>query len=218
MIIWILIFLYLVIHFFQLSYIKFSPTLINFLRSEMHNLGFEIQHKYKTGLFFFLFNSFSILILVIINIGVYYSTTYFTTSLIIRLITIYIFSGITIPILRGILHDKFIVKLKAPYFIQIDLQFKLIKHKEVESQMIRVYMASNKLCLKSNQAGSNFLKEISEKKWLPRKRHLIFQTLQLNRSLYLHEYSTPINFKEHFLNIVSAIREWDVTYKTLNKV
>lgn len=216
LVMWILISLNFLIHFFHLSYRKFSPTLILFLKRELRNLGFEIQHKYKTGLFFFLFNSFSVIILVIVNIGIYYSTNDLATLLIRRLFVIYIFSSITIPILRGILHDKFLINLKTPYFVQITFQFKLIKHKEVESQMIRIYMTSNKICSKSNQPGFNLHKEISERRWLPRKRSLIFRTLYLSPNLYFHEYSTPINFKEHFLNIVSAVREWDNTYKKGN--
>lgn len=216
LVMWILISLNFLIHFFHLSYRKFSPTLIHYLKRELHNLGFEIHHKFKTGLFFFLFNSLSVIILVSINIGFYYSTNDLATLLISRLFVIYIFSSITIPILRGILHDKFLINLKTPYFVQINFQFKLIKHKEVESQMVRIYMTSNKLCSKPNQTGFNIHKEISERRWLPRKRKLIFRTLHLSPNLYFHEYSTPINFKEHFLNIVSAIREWDNTYKKGN--
>ena len=56
-------------------------------------------------------------------------------------------------------------------------------------------------------------KEISEKRWLPRKGKFTFSKYGLGLYLYFYEYSTPINFKGHFLNIVSAIREWDVEIK-----
>lgn len=216
-VIWISFLIYLAIYFFQLSSSKFSPTLVNFLKRELSNIDFEIQKKYKTGINFFLFTSFTIIIFVFVNILIYFPSNDFTTSLAIRLITIYIFSSILIPILRGILHDKFFVKLKTPYYVQIDLQFRLIKHKEVESKMIRIYMTSNKLCLKSNQLEFNLHKEISEKRWLPIKRRLISPTLQRRSYLYFHEYSTLINFKENFLNIVSAIREWDISHESMIK-
>jgi len=210
---WLLFLIYLSIHFFQLTTFKFSPTIVNFLNRELNNMDFEIHKKYKTGLSFFLFNSFTVIIFIFINLVVILSNDYFITSLIIRLIIVYIFSSITIPILRGVFHDKFLVKLKTPYFVQINFQFKLIKHVKVESQMIRIYMTSNKLGLKSEQHGFNIYKEISEKRWLPRKGKIFFPIFQSSPYLRFHEYSTPINFKEHFLNIVSAIREWDLKNK-----
>jgi len=217
-VIWVLFSIFLIIHFFVLSYIKFSPRIVNFLNTELSSLSFEIQRKYKMGLSFFLFNSFSIVIFLFINVGIYLSNNYFITSLLIRLIIIYIFSSITIPILRGILHDRFIVKLKNSYFVQLELQFKLIKRKEIESQMIRIFMISNKLCSNLNQFGLNLHKELTEKRWLHRKSRLIFPTVVFSSLLHFHEYSTPINFKEHFLNIVSAIREWDLLFKNSNLI
>ena len=215
---WFLILLFLLVHFLLLSYNRFSPTLVRFLERELHILGFEMLRKYKTGLSFFLFNSFSIIFFIVMNIGISYSLDYVVISLNIRLLLIYIFSSITIPILRGILHDKFIIKLKSPYFVQFDLQCKLIKRREVESHMIRIYMNSNKLCSKSNESGFKIHKEISEKRWLPRKGRFTFSTYRLGLYLYFHEYSTLINFKEHFINIVSAIREWDTAIKNHKKI
>jgi len=210
---WILFSVYLIIYFFLLSYTKFCPTLIKFLKKELRFLGFKTQRKFKTNANFFIFIFFTVIILIFINIGFYLSSSYFTTSLILRLIIIYMILGISIPILRGVLHDKLIVKLRKPYFIQLEIQIKLIKRKENESQMVRVYMSSNKLGLKSDPDEFNLHKEISEKKWLPRKGRFTFPTFLYNLYLYLREYSTPINFKEHFLNLVSAIREWDINYE-----
>jgi len=176
-------------------------------------MNFEIHRKYKTGLNFFLFNTFTVIIVIFINLVFILSNDYFITSLIIRLILVYIFSSITIPILRGVFHDKFLVMLKTSYFVQIDFQFKLLKHIEVESHMIKIYLTSNKLGLKSEKRGFNFYKEISEKRWLPRKGKTVFPIFQFSPHLHFYESSTPINFKEHFLNIVSAIREWDIKNK-----
>jgi len=211
---WFLFILFLLVHFLLLSYKRFSPTLVKFLKRELQVLGFKMLRKYKTGLSFFLFNSLSIIFLM--NIGISYSPNYVVTSLNIRLLLIYIFLSITIPILRGILHDKFIIKLKSPYFVRLDLQCKLIKRKEVESRMIRIFMTSNKLWSKSSDSGFKIHKEISEKRWLPRKGMFTFSSYSLGLYLYFHEYSTPINFKDHFLNIVSAIRDWDTAIKKLN--
>ncbi len=76
-----------------------------------------------------------------------------------------------------------IIKLKSPYRVRIDLQCKLIKRKEVESQMIRICMTSNKLWSKSSDSGTKIHKEISEKRWLPRKGKFTFSTYRLG--LYL---------------------------------
>lgn len=208
-VLWFLFFIYLLLHFFLLSYKRFSPTLVKFIQKELHILGFEMSRKFKFGLNFYLFNSLSILFFFFMNIGISYSFDYQIISLNIRLVLIFIFSSISIPILRGVLHDKYVIKLKSPYYVQFDLQCKLIKRREVESQMIRIFMTSNKLCSKSNVSRFKIHKEISEKRWLPRNGRFTRSTYYLRKYLYFHEYSTPINFKESFLNIVSAMREWD---------
>ena len=128
-----------------------------------------------------------------------------------RLLIVFIFSGITIPVLRGRLHDIFLVNLRNSYFVQIELQLKLIKRKEVESQMVKIFMTSNKLSPKADQSGHALYNEISEKRWLQRKDHRNLPRFMTKNYLFFHDYATLINFKEHILNIVSAIREWDIT-------
>ena len=128
-----------------------------------------------------------------------------------RLLIVYIFTGITIPVLRGKLHDFFIVSLKNSYFVQIELRFKLIKHKEVESQTVKIFMTSNKLGSKADHSGNARYNRISEKRWLQRKNNRTLPRFITRNSLFFHENATLINFKEQFLNIVSAIREWDTT-------
>ena len=108
-----LLFIFLVSHFIMLSYIKFSPTTVNFLKKELHNLGFELGRKYKIGIGLICFNIFTIVMGIFINLLIYFSTDYLMISLSVRLIVIYIFISTTIPILRGTLRDKFIVKLKT---------------------------------------------------------------------------------------------------------
>ncbi len=210
---WLLFLVYLSIHFSQITITSFSPTLVNIINKELKNLDFEIHRKYKIGFNFLLFNSITIIIFILVNLGIRISNDYYITSLIIRLIIIYIFLSMAIPILRGIFHDRFLVKLKAPYFVQIDFQFKLIKHVEAESQMVRIYMTSNKLGLKSDKHKFNLYKEISEKRWLPRNGKRFRPIFQFSPSFRFYENSSQINFKEHFLNIISAIREWDIINK-----
>ena len=103
------------------------------------------------------------------------------------------------------------VNLRNSYFVQIELQLKLIKRKEVESQMVKIFMTSNKLSPKTDQSGYALYNEISEKRWLQRKHTRNLPHFISKNYLFFHEYATLINFKEHILNIVSAIREWDTT-------
>ena len=202
---------YLVIHFFNLTYTRFTPTIISFLEKELSILDYKIQRKYKIKLSNFLFTCFSIIVFIFFTIGIYNSYNNNVISLIMRLLIVYFFVGITIPVLRGRLHDTFLVNLRNSYFVQIELQVKLIKHKKVESQMVKIFMTSNKLGPKADQSGHARYNKISEKRWLQKKDNKILPRLISKNYLFFHEYATLINFKEQILNVVSAIREWDIT-------
>ena len=202
---------YLLIHFFSLTYTRFTPTIIKYLEKELGMLDYKIQRKYKIRPSNFLFTCFSIIVFIFVIIGIYYYSNNIVISLIIRLLIVFIFTGITIPVLLGRLHDIFLVNLRNSYFVQIELQLKLIKHKEVESQMVKIFMTSNKLTLKTDQSGYALYNKISEKRWLQRKDTKILPRFASRNYLFFHEYATLINFKEQILNIVSAIREWDIT-------
>ena len=202
---------YLLLHFFSLTYTRFTPTIISFLEKELSMLDYKIQRKFKIRLSNYLFTVISIIVFVFVIFGIYYYSNNIVISLIMRLLIVFIFTGITIPVLRGRLHDIFLVNLKNSYFVQIELQLKLIKRKEVESQMVKIFMTSNKLSPKADQSGHALYNKISEKRWLQRKDHRISPRFMSKNYLFFHEYATLINFKEHILNIVSAIREWDIT-------
>jgi len=202
---------YLLLHFFNLTYTRFTPTIINFLEEELSILDYKIQRKYKIRVSNFLFICFSIIMFIFVIIGIFYYSNNIVISLIMRLLIVFIFTGITIPVLRGRLHDIFQVNLKNSYFVQIELQLKLIKHKEVESQMVKIFMTSNKLGRKTDQSELALYNKISEERWLQRKDNKILPSFMSKKYLFFHEYATLINFKEHILNIISAIREWDIT-------
>ncbi len=202
---------YLLIHFFNLTYVRFTPTIISFLEKELRMLDYKIQRKYKTRPSNFLFTCFSIIVFIFFTIGIYYSSNINVISLIMRLLIVYLFTCITIPVLRGRLHDIFLVNLRNSYFVQIELQLKLIKHKEAESQMVKIFMTSNKLGPKADQSGHALYNKISEKRWLQSKDNKILPRFISRNYLFFHEYATLINFKEQILNVVSAIREWDIT-------
>ena len=206
----ILFTLYLLIYFFNLSYFRFAPTIINFLEKELYLLGYKIKKKFKIRPSNFLFITFSIIVYLAAAIFIYFYSNYNVITLIMRLLIVYIFIGITIPVLRGKLHDLFVLYLRNSYFVQIELELKLIKHKDVESQMVKIFMTSNKLGSKGVQSEIALYNKISDKRWLQRVDKRRLPRLLDRKYLYFHEYATLINFKEQLLNIVSAIREWDI--------
>jgi hypothetical protein len=201
---------YLLFHLFNLSYARFTPTIVSYLEKELNALDYKIQRKFKVKPSNVLFFCFSITVFTFASIGIYTYSNNSVKSLIIRLLIVYILASITIPVLRGRLHDIFLVNLRNSYFVQIELQIKLIKRKEVESQMVRIFMTSNKLGPKTDRSRFVLYNKISEKRWLQRKDNRILSRFISRNSLFFHEYATLINFKEQVLNIVSAIREWDV--------
>lgn len=206
----ILFTLYLLIYFFTLAYFRFAPTIINFLEKELNLLGYKIKKKFKIRPSSFLFITFSIIVYISTAIFIYFYSNYNVITLIMRLLIVYIFIGITIPVLRGKLHDVFVLYLRNSYFVQIELELKLIKHKEVESQMVKIFMTSNKLGSKTVQSEIALYNKIGDKRWLQRVDKRRLPRLLSRKYLYFHEYATLINFKEQILNIVSAIREWDM--------
>ncbi|MFX1389855.1 MAG: hypothetical protein ACFE9Z_07340, partial [Promethearchaeota archaeon] len=143
-------------------------------------------------------------------------SNYVLISLIIRLTIVYFVSIILIPILRGLQHDMYLIKLKEPYSVQIEFKFKLIKHIEVNSQIIRIYMKSSSLGLKKDQNAYHNYIEISNRRWLPQKGKIKFAREIFSYKVHFYEYSTIINFKEHLLNLISAIREWDLKFRIKN--
>ncbi|MFX0083022.1 MAG: hypothetical protein ACFE94_14830 [Candidatus Hodarchaeota archaeon] len=77
-------------------------------------------------------------------------------------------------------------------------------------------MISSKLCPKADQTKILLYNKISENRWLQKKDHRILIGPIPKNYLYFREYATIVNFKEHFLNLVSAIREWDISHDNPN--
>ena len=118
--------IYLIFQLLSLTYSKFSPSLVNFLKNELSFLGFNFYKKLKIGFAHILFLIVSIISLGIINLLFFIFQNDFINSMIIRLIIIFMLLGVSVPILRGQLNEKFISKLKSPYFIEIEIQIILI--------------------------------------------------------------------------------------------
>ena len=210
---WSFFILYLLFHFFILSFIRFSPSLIRYLKYEINNMGFDLKKKFKINVSFFLFNSFSILLFLISYLIVIYIEDFSLKIFTIRFLIIYIFISITYPIIRGLMHDRFIVKLTKGYYIQFHLQFRIIKPKGLEPQSIRIFLSSNRLCFKFNNEKKIIYNNITETRWLPKNGKKILPIFSLNPCLYFYEFAIPISFQTQFYNLVGAIRDWDLSFK-----
>jgi len=210
---WSFFILYLLFHFFILSFIRFSPSLIQYLKYEINNMGFELKKKYKISAKFFLFNGLSISVFLISYLSVIYMEDFSLKIFIIRFLIIYIFISITYPITRGLMHDRFIVKLTKGYYIQFHLQFRIIKPKGLEPQSIRIFLSSNRLGYKFNNEKKIIYNNIAETRWLPKNGRKILPIFSLNPCLYFHEFAIPINLQTQLYNLVGAIRDWDLTFK-----
>lgn len=211
--VWSFFTLYLLFHFFILSCIRFSPSLIRYLKNEVNYMGFELKKKYKISLSFFLFHSFSILVFLISYLIIIYLEDFWLKIIAIRFLIIFIFIYIPYPIIRGLMHDRFIVKLTKGHYIKLHLQFRIIKPKGLEPQSIRIFLSSNRLCFKFNNEKKKIYNSIIESEWLPKNEGKIFPRLSLNPYLYFHEFAIPINFQTQFINLVGAIRDWDLSFK-----
>ncbi|GAH21448.1 unnamed protein product, partial [marine sediment metagenome] len=68
-------------------------------------------------------------------------------------------------------------------------------------------MVSNQLCSKIDTKGGGLYEETIKKRSLPRGK--VFKD---DNFLYFNEISTPLNFQRKFLNIISALQDWDILY------
>jgi hypothetical protein len=196
-----------VVYLFKIIYMKFTPSLISFVKNESSSIGFEFEKKYNSGLLFLLLNSIAISILIYMDFGViqFHNSPF---DLFFQVIfVIYLVLSLVIPSIFALINDKYIIKLKDNFYIIFDFQFKIRKPKEEDSNLLGIRLTSNKLSSKFDRCGKVVYSRISQRRWLSRK-----QKSKLNPYLYFHEFSTPINFQKQFLNIALALNEWQDYY------
>ncbi|TFG23193.1 MAG: hypothetical protein EU533_03425 [Promethearchaeota archaeon] len=198
---------FLIIYLIKLLSIKFTPSLISFIKKESTNIGFEFEKKYDSGLLFLLLNSISICILIYMDFGVIQFENPNISIMFQVIFSIYLILSLVIPVIWALLNDKYIIKLKENFFILFDFQFKIRSSKEEDSYLVGIHLTSNKLTSRFDKCGRIIYSRISQRRWLSRKKKSI-----LNPYLYFHEFSTPINFQKQFLNMVLALNEWQVFY------
>ncbi len=199
-------------YFFSLCYSKVSPKLLLYLTKEIDSLRFKIVKKYKKRLVDILTLTFYFVFVILIALKVYFFANELIASILLRIFIVYLFVLLIIPILSGKLNDEFIVHLNPNYYIVLDLKFDLFKHKILDSHLVKIHMKSNKLFSDLDQGKLDHFREINEKRWLPKNVREKF-VHYVKPKYYFNEYSTIINFKKQLINLVSAIREWDLHIK-----
>ncbi len=73
-------------------------------------------------------------------------------------------------------------------------------------------MTANRLYSNINIFGVNLYNEITKTRWLQKRGRIFFNSFYLTPFLHFHEYPTPLNLKENFLNIILTLIEWDISY------
>ncbi|KKN61199.1 hypothetical protein LCGC14_0524400 [marine sediment metagenome] len=200
--------IFLSFHFVKSTRQKYTPSLTKFFKRELNDLGFEIHKIRNSYKIFIILNGTSLIFLISIITGL----IVFDLTIKILLI-IYLGLSLTIPILWIIVFDRYIIDLNDKYYIQLHTHYSIKRIKKKEKLPIWIYITSNRIALKSDQEKKKIFSQISEKRWLPRKRNYPFFTNYLNPFLQFHEFTTLLNFQKQFLNIVLAIHDWDLIQK-----
>jgi len=185
---------FLFVYFLKITYLKYTPSLISFIKYESKNLGFDFKKEFNSGQIFLLLNSISISILIYIDLGwIKFEDT--------------LGSGFFIFTFSALFYDKFIIQLKDDFYILFNFHFKIGKPKKDGSNLVGIRLTSNRLSPKNDKCGRIVHSKIAKRRWLSRRKISKF-----NPYLHFYEFSTPLNFQKQFLNIVLALTEWQNYY------
>jgi hypothetical protein len=198
---------FLFVYFLKISYLKYTPSLISFIKNESKNLGFEFKKEFNSGQIFLLLNSISISILIYIDLGWIKFEDTLVSGFFIFTFSAYLTLSLIIPIFWALFDDKFIIQLKDDFYILFDFHFKIGKPKKDGSNLVGIRLTSNRLSSKNDKCGRIIHSKIAKRRWLSRRKISKF-----NPYLHFYEFSTPLNFQKQFLNIALALTEWQVYY------
>ncbi|MFW9938109.1 MAG: hypothetical protein ACFFD5_10705 [Candidatus Thorarchaeota archaeon] len=204
--------IFLSIYLIRLLYLKFTPSVVKYIKKEFEYIGFQFQRRYDSGVIFLTLNIVSIALLIYLDLNYVNFDNSFTSFFVKNIVVIYLFLSLILPIIWGFVHDKFLIKLKRNFFITFDFQYNLLNQKGIDPKLIGIYLTSNRLCSRFNKSGKSVYKKISEIRWLPRRKKS-YSISTFSPYLHFHEYSVPTNVQSQFLNIALALREWDNDYE-----
>jgi len=199
--------IFLVVYFLRLMLIKFTPSLVNYLKQEAKHVGFEFSKRVESIFLFCILNVISILILLYLDTGTIVFDNSQVGQLLKFLFLIYLIINLVLPIVWAFSNDGFVIKINKNFMILCDLRYNLVSNKRRSPDFLGILLTSNKLCSKYNKYGKTMHSYISQYRWLRRKK-----SKHLSAYLHFQEFSIPVNFQKQFLNIVMALNEWENNY------
>ncbi len=207
---------FLFFYLIKILIMRITPFLKEQIRNDINALGFSIKEKRKSVIFFVILNSISVLLLFLIELNIIYFNTLALNTLFKGFLIIYLFLSILIPIIMRFSYDGLSVTLKDKYNVSIKPYYKIRRVKTKDSQLIGIFMTSNKIASKFNKNKKSLYTQIAKSRWLPRKRKSIISKYRLSPFLRFHEFSTPVNFQKQFLNLALALQDWDLHLEKIN--
>jgi len=205
--------IFLSIYLIRLLYLKFTPSVVKYIKKEFEYIGFQFQRRYDSGIVFLTLNIVSIALLIYLDFNLVNFDNSFTSYLVKNIIVIYLFLSLILPIIWGFVHDKFLIKIKKNFFITFDFQYNFLSRRGFDPNLVGIYLTSNRLCSRFNRPGKRVYRKISEIRWLPRRKKA-YSISTFSPYLHFHEFSAPTNIQTQFLNIALALREWDNNYES----
>ena len=199
--------IFLIVYFFRLSQVKFTPSLIRYIERETKYAGFEFIRKIESVGLFMVLTTVSIAIFFYIDIRIIQFNNSFWSVFFQNSFFFYLLISLILPIVFIFRNDKFTIKIKDNVFVLCDLHYNPRKNKKYNSNLLGIILTSNRLCSKFDKSGKYIYSKISKDRWLLRK-----EPSTMSPFLHFEEYSVPFNFQKQFLNIVLALNEWENNY------
>ncbi|MFX1378677.1 MAG: hypothetical protein ACFFA4_06250 [Promethearchaeota archaeon] len=200
---------FLIFYLLKIVIMRVTPLLKQQIYNDINDLGFIIQEKRKSWIIFLILNSISIVSLFLVEFDILSFNPPPINTLFTGILAFYLFLSIIIPIIWRFYYDGLIIPLKSKYHISINPSYKIGKIKNKDSQLIGIFLTSNRIANKFSKRKKTIYTNIIEDRWLPRKRKSIISKYSLTPFLRFYEFSTPLNFQRQFLNISLALKEWD---------
>ncbi len=201
---------FLLFYLIKIGLMRITPYIKKHIKNELNTLGFDVKEKRKSWIIFLTLNCISVLLLFFIELNFLSFTDPNFYNLFQGILIIWLSISILIPISWRFFHDGLIIHVKGKYRIYINPNYKLRERKGEDSQLIGIFLTSNRITYKFSKKKIILYTQIAESRWLPKVRMSIISKYGLSPFLRFHEFSTPINFQKQFLNIVSALQEWDL--------
>lgn len=185
-----------------------SPSLNNYIKEELNKMGYRMIKPKKPDIILPIVGTlFFLLIIFFENLIIQEVFNNIITG-ILAIITLLI--SFVFPLLFlgwMIFYMNPYVKLKKKYKIELHFKMKTLKFqtsydKEIEAPTLWILLSSNMLIHKKDKILLQKINEIAEKRGIQKDKK------------YFELYSTPLNFQKQFLNIASALREWDIYYNS----